>query len=594
MLEQTETESAYCDLIREAYIDPIRTVTVIDDEYPTLDGMLASISAGDAAWEEDVEHVKKVQDILQFCREKEKPWLVDIHDGKNEEEAVAPYLHHSDLMILDYHLEGDDTNGAEKAIEILRTLAINDHFNMVVVYTKGYSGPENDIDRVVREIALALSAPDDSLKLSDKTAQSVIEAIEEWEIEDEDILEKLKREITAQTYLTVRSAGSDCQKALGLPEGKALLELHKLRPKPVQVKLKDLFQWLLSKKQEELKKQLSPSQLGKVTLSDPGTSANWIRTDRLFVSVVNKKKQAKEIPKKLMEALAQWCPRPHRLLMAKMRALIDARGAVAEAQVLGNEYIQTGWLLDLLDNEDQRAISRTINRHWEALGDILAQDIYAFGERLVTCLTSQDKKEILKMHSPLKPSDEANNINKHFNCYVSTKPVEGFHLTTGHILDFSGEENEHKYGICLSPACDLVPGQKKSGWFGRLGNYQPFITIFLTDVSEKTALKGIQQNIFLFLNISDEIKTFAFNPDGNIKANPSWERMFAENNGVFSDTRELDIMRLADGSNGLEIKHSTAKVVSQLRYEYALNLLQRLGVSMTRIGLDFKNITVVQ
>ncbi len=595
MPEQTaEPESVYSDLIREAYIDPIRTVTVIDDEYPTLDGMLARISTGDTAWEEDVEHVKKVQDILQFCREKEKPWLVDIHDGKNEEEAVAPYLHHSDLMILDYHLEGDDTNGAEKAIEILRTLATNDHFNMVVVYTKGYSGPENDIDRVVREIALALSAPDDSLKLSDETAQSVIEAIEEWEIEDEDILEKLKREITAQTYLTVRSAGSDCQKALGLPEGKALLELYKLRPKTVQVKPAEILRWLLSEKEKEIKEQLSPDPLGKVTLSDPGTPANWIRTDCLFVSVVSKRHSAQEIPEKLLQALQQWYPRPHRLLMAKMRALIDKQGAVAEAQVLSNDFIQTGWLLDLLDSEDQNksgAISRTINRHWEALGDILAQDIYAFGQRLVTCLTSQDKKEILKMHSPLKPSDEANNINKHFNCYVSTKPVEGFHLTTGHILDFSNSENGKRYGICLSPACDLVPGQKKSG----LGDRLPFIIVYLVGNCDKVAFQNIQQNIFLFFKIQNdpEPKIFSFHPNADIKANPSREQMFAENHGIFSDitNRELGIMRIVNGAAGLEIQQSRAKVMAQLRYEYALNLLQRLGVSMTRIGLDFKNIS---
>ena len=538
--------------------------------------------------------LRRFRIFFEFCREKEKPWLVDIHDGKNEEEAVAPYLHHSDLMILDYHLEGDDTNGAEKAIEILRTLATNDHFNMVVVYTKGYSGPENDIDRVVREIALALSAPDDSLKLSDETAQSVIEAIEEWEIEDEDILEKLKREITAQTYLTVRSAGSDCQKALGLPEGKALLELYKLRPKTVQVKPAEILRWLLSEKEKEIKEQLSPDPLGKVTLSDPGTPANWIRTDCLFVSVVSKRHSAQEIPEKLLQALQQWYPRPHRLLMAKMRALIDKQGAVAEAQVLSNDFIQTGWLLDLLDSEDQNksgAISRTINRHWEALGDILAQDIYAFGQRLVTCLTSQDKKEILKMHSPLKPSDEANNINKHFNCYVSTKPVEGFHLTTGHILDFSNSENGKRYGICLSPACDLVPGQKKSG----LGDRLPFIIVYLVGNCDKVAFQNIQQNIFLFFKIQNdpEPKIFSFHPNADIKANPSREQMFAENHGIFSDitNRELGIMRIVNGAAGLEIQQSRAKVMAQLRYEYALNLLQRLGVSMTRIGLDFKNIS---
>lgn len=31
----------------------------------------------------------------------------------------------------------------------------------------------------------------------------------------------------------------------------------------------------------------------------------------------------------------------------------------------------------------------------------------------------------------------------------------------------------------------------------------------------------------------------------------------------------------------------SARVVAQLRYEYALNLVQRLGGTLTRIGLDY-------
>ena len=31
----------YRDLIKEVYIDPIRTVVVIDDEFPSLDGLIA-------------------------------------------------------------------------------------------------------------------------------------------------------------------------------------------------------------------------------------------------------------------------------------------------------------------------------------------------------------------------------------------------------------------------------------------------------------------------------------------------------------------------------------------------------------------------
>lgn len=112
-------------------------------------------------------------------------WLVDVHDGKkvavDQDVSIAPYLHHSDLVILDYHLDGDEGSG-EKAINILRKLAENDHFNMVVVYTKGYREPGGDVDRVVLEIALGLSTPDASLELPEETVQALVDGIGEWEI----------------------------------------------------------------------------------------------------------------------------------------------------------------------------------------------------------------------------------------------------------------------------------------------------------------------------------------------------------------------------------------------------------------------------
>ncbi|MBW2037968.1 MAG: hypothetical protein JRI41_10955, partial [Deltaproteobacteria bacterium] len=402
--EVAGAENAYSDLIKEVYnIDPIRTVIVIDDEYPSLDGMIAKELGDVQPWAGDKANVRSVKEILDFCRSKEKPWLVDVHDGKkvaiDQDASIATYLHHTDLVILDYHLDGDEGSG-EKAINILRKLAENDHFNMVVVYTKGYGEPGGDVDRVVREIALGLSTPEPSLELPEETVQALVDGIGEWEIEDEEILTKLKSEVTEQTYLTVRSTcGNDFKKAIGFPECRTILELYKARPKTVKVNPKDLLQWLLNEKEKEIKDQLSSVSLGNVAVSAPGGAVNWIRTDRLFVSVVSKSKQPQEIPEKLLQALNEWCPRPHRLLMAKMRSLIDERGVVAEAEVLSNNFIQTGWLLDLLDthNQDQMAaISKTINRHWEALGDVLATDIGEFGGQLIKYIAGQGREKIMK------------------------------------------------------------------------------------------------------------------------------------------------------------------------------------------------------
>jgi len=37
----------------------------------------------------------------------------------------------------------------------------------------------------------------------------------------------------------------------------------------------------------------------------------------------------------------------------------------------------------------------------------------------------------------------------------------------------------------------------------------------------------------------------------------------------------------------MRLEPVAAVIVAQLRYEYALNLIQKLGVEFTRIGLDF-------
>ncbi len=602
MNEQVAIENiSYSDLVQEAYLDPIRTVIVIDDEFPTLDSLISKeLGQAEQAWSGKTEHVEKVNKILDFCREKEKPWLVDIHDGKNEgdeqEECIASYLHHSDLVILDYHLDGDD-NGGDKAINILRQLAQNDHFNLVVVYTKGDKESGGAIDRVVHEITLGLTATAPELSISESSADKVKKAIGEWELEDEDILAKLKTEVTEQTYLAIRCKnGGDYKRAVGLPECQAILELYKNRPNEVKIGLKDLLQWLLNEKENELKGKLSSVPLGTVTVSAPGKDVNWIRTDRLFVTVVSKNNQPNEIPEKLLQALNEWCPRPHRLLMAKMRSLIDERGVVAEAEVLSDDYIQTGWLVDLLDTHEQDrmgAINKTINRHWEALGDALITDISEFGGKLIQYIGKESRDDIISTHSPLLPSKEAQDISKRHNCYVSTKPVDGYHLTIGHVLEFPPVEGKCEYGLCLSPACDMVPGQKKSGWFGRLGEHTPFIMVSLNEIKAATALENVYQNNSLFLNISGEIKTFSFNPNGDIKSNPAWEQMFVQNSGNFtSDDKTLTVGRLREDSADLKIDLAEVKVVAQLRYEYALNLLQRLGISLTRIGLDFKNLSL--
>ncbi|HEY8036659.1 MAG TPA: response regulator receiver domain [Methylobacter sp.] len=581
----------YRDLIKEVYIDPIRTVVVIDDEFPSLDGLIAKELKDDGAWNGKSDDANTVKEILQFCRQKEKPWLVDVHDGKKipfkKDEIIAPYLIHSDLMILDFHLADD----GEKAIKILKKLAGNNHFNMVIVYTHG-DQTGGDIDTIVRDIALGLTYRDAKLHLSDEETEKIRSQLTMWEEEDEEIFNRLSSEITEQTYLSYRSQlENGCKELLGQPEGLKIIELFKKRPKAIKLQPLNILQWLLCEKEKAIQARLSNVDLGHVSIAPPGSNINWIRTDSLFVTVVNKQYQPKELPEKLLDALNEWCPQPHRLLMSQMRFLMDDRGVIAESEVLGNRYIQVGWLKELIESKSQaqnHVINNTITRHWEALGDELRKDIDGFAYRLVSHLTSQNAEEVLEKHSKINVQTKSKEIAKHINWYNSTKPIDGFHLTPGHILELDVNA-EKEYWICLSPACDLVPGQKTSGLIGRVKDSMPFTAVQLTKIGDQKAIDDVNHNIYLFLKIEDDICTFTFHPSGYLHANPIWEQMIAEKNGIFEiEGKELQIWRPGVYSKKrITMKKHPSRVVAQLQYEYALNLLQRLGATMSRVGLDF-------
>ncbi len=68
---------------------------------------------------------------------------------------------------------------------------------------------------------------------------------------------------------------------------------------------------------------------------------------------------------------------------------------------------------------------------------------------------------------------------------------------------------------------------------------------------------------------------------------PIWHTFYAERRGLLDQNFNFKVSVMGAGSRRLIARVHRSQVIAQLRYEYALNLLQKLGVSMTRIGLDF-------
>ena len=90
----------------------------------------------------------------------------------------------------------------------------------------------------------------------------------------------------------------------------------------------------------------------------------------------------------------------------------------------------------------------------------------------------------------------------------------------------------------------------------------------------------------------DEIKILSFTVGIDGKANPKAKDFYVEKQGIFNiDDGKLKLYSAQPCEQGLELKITPFEgtVVAELRYEYALNLLGRLGVSKSRVGLDFIN-----
>ena len=98
----------------------------------------------------------------------------------------------------------------------------------------------------------------------------------------------------------------------------------------------------------------------------------------------------------------------------------------------------------------------------------------------------------------------------------------------------------------------------------------------------------VHTNRYLYIRLGDTVTCFSFNEPTNIQSAPRWQILFAENQGRFTGRNfQFKVASIGQGKSRLVSKTLQAQVIGQLRYEYALNLIQKLGVSLTRIGLDF-------
>ena len=523
----------YSDFITEAFIAPLRSVLIVDDDYPTFDEILRAQHssnkghkyATDKDWPSQPD---KLMAIIGRFRQHDPPLLVDIHDGQNvgqeSEQSNAEHLHQSDLLILDYELDKAQPGDGSRAIQVLRHLMKNHHFNLVVVYTK------ENLDTVFQEILLGLLGPSyeaPPLEL----ANEIVDALEAAEDHYFDVAQKLSDSIGSAQYLYSRCFPKKFSRVMTgrrqpYSEFAEVCEKAEIDPRF----RRDLLRFYLSEFERSNHSKMN-SRDSADTLVWSTTSVKWLKGDSIFVAFSNKSEDD-DLLCQLQVALHDWNPNPSRLLLAKIRAAMDEYGAVAQTEALTYHHALAAWYFKLMvasESERRSRIAESVVRHSDHLMHVILPRVEEFTNRLIRADTdSGDIEERCRYHFKVDPSDARDRqiANLQHNALVCSHEPTGWHLTTGHIFRMSDS-----YWLCLSAACDMVPAQIPQWRQECFGQRLPFIAVKLHP--RKKMPSDVQSNLYLFVRIDGDVSIFSFNSSGEDDSKPHWELFFAENSGEF-------------------------------------------------------------
>ena len=586
----------YCEFIEEAFIHPIRSVLIVDDSYPTYDEVLHAQHLLNTGGTPDFQKnwrnkPEQIRGTIRKFRENNPPLLVDIHDGMNigveAEKKIARHLHQSDLLVLDYELDKEKPEDGTQAIGILRNLMSNDHFNLVVIYTS------KDLDHVFSEVRRGLASPCSNFLLENEEEEAE-ELIQEAEDERQDLSDLIKQSIGDEQYFHSRLYSSTYLRTMGLgnqPYTKFfdLAEETGWNPEQRKLVLRHILDQFEKSHLEAMNSEACDDSLVWSTKTS-SKAAKWIKSKSVFICFSSKSGDD-DLLNQLQVALNDWGPNPSRLFLAKLRAAMDEYGVVAQAQALSSKHALAYWYNQLLhaDQLERRwHVSESISRHSDRLMEAVLPKVRDFAERLIDAEVKEGTiQHRCQDHFKVNLDNDQTRTKAalEHNALVCSRSPEGWHLTTGHIFSIRDE-----YWLCLSPACDMVPSQIPKWREETFGKGLPFMAIRLQQLKSNKVPLDVQSNRYLFLRLKDDVQVHCFNDPSGDASSPHWDTLYAKNAGKFNgeDFRFL-VWRTEKGASKLVLRCHQAEVVSQLRYEYALNLLHKLGVSLTRIGLGFSD-----
>jgi len=586
------SDETYESLVREVYLNPIRSVLIIDDDYPTLDeiftanadGENAIVNVGEKRW---LKNAPQIKQRLEEFRKPGLPLIVDIHDASGSTKDLH-HLHQSDLLVLDFELDRDKKGNGDIAIEILRKLLSNEYFNLVVVHTAA------GMDKVFFDVLTGLLG--EKFELAEVGGQvnpedAIVAAIDI----DAKYEGAFSEAVGLQQYLEVRRDPCNWKKAVknGLGAFEQFSNIGKELSWKTDTLLK-VFRFLILQMHSELSDKLSP--LNDIKVFWRSGTIKWIRSENAFIAF-SEKSDTTPILDALSKALVDWEPLPSRLFLTKLRSELDQRGIAYQDQAIADRKAHATWYYEMLEkNGSERywLTKTTVSRHVDQLLSRISDGIDVYADRLVNSDRSSgdDSIAIAKRRFGVDLNDKKQHLDAivQHNVYVSNLPELGSRLEIGHVFR-SGSGESH--WICLTPACDMVFSQLSSLYKSELPGFVPVNVIRLHNVELEAAAKYAGYGQVIFFQEGGKTLARSFTQLSEPHSQPIWQQVYFGNEGKLTPDNKIEIHqpRINKENKTLVAEKESATVVAKLRYEYALALLQRLGGAMTRVGLDYQSVS---
>lgn len=610
-------DGAYEAAVKETFeTKPLRTVLMIDDEFPTFSDLAAGTS-------DEKKFREKERAVALYEGFRSRQMICDVENDARD--IHTERFRKSDLIILDYNL-GPGDNDNERSIAVLRKLAESKHFNTVVVYT---AKPEQD--EVWLEVLASLSGD-----WTDLPGNLAGDSQVHWDrLSDEGTLPRATLEATMQYAargelrdLTkpARKTAQDELVALGVPAGACGDMIAAMIRRELAIRA--------GKYAGEPRTRAVGGYLG---------GNRWVQSRNSFVAILKKQDLTDDaadpggIMACLGEALLAWRPNLFQILISEIQNILELEALATEDQHLREPATQTAlWYyllnslgqIDLASQPDVSAplmsivdkIVDGIRRRLSSDGELLklAGDAL-LGELRDVAWTKgtwpePGKAEMIGASQKLARTEglvAGPDILFRLNSFFSTERFRRAHLTTGTIIR---QPSTNTYWVVATPACDLVarePGPDQA-WAQAIHPITSLVAIMLHPVDAiDSALSEAANARHVFLEADDSTKKVFKLVNG--VGQPSYEFLFAQDEGrvrheagriLFSASRLVHVVPTLDDGEALNEADGGVRtscfvdeefeVIDQLRGLNATRVLQMAGQHLSRIGLDYMNLPTGQ